>query len=92
LSCHINAVVLDDNNYFSQGIQLLLMQYITRKGWSAVFLPEKQLEQADLVIQADNYCHPMRFCHIQARAQDQPSGYHYTGCCSSISTVVSLFK
>lgn len=65
MSCHINAVVLDDNNYFSQGIQLLLMRYITQKGWSVTFLPEKQRSQADLIIQADNYCHSMQFCYIR---------------------------
>ncbi|MBH3000355.1 response regulator transcription factor [Serratia marcescens] len=62
---HIDIVILDDDRYFSLGLETLLQEHFMHKGWSVTFLPTQLYPMANLIIQADKMTRPMRFYHVK---------------------------
>ncbi|MBD8107914.1 helix-turn-helix transcriptional regulator [Erwinia persicina] len=65
MKSHIDIVILDNDQYFSQGLEALLASYFIRVGCTTAFLPAQHYWKADLVFQQQNLNQTAQYCHRQ---------------------------
>ncbi|MBB6117920.1 DNA-binding CsgD family transcriptional regulator [Rahnella inusitata] len=54
--------IVDKDNYFIQGLKVILRHHFTRQGVRVLFLPEKQSINANLLFQSNDISHSTLFC------------------------------